>query len=111
MFNTEIVEVLGTETPLKVNSVKIKNNKNNTESILELDGVFVAIGRVPRTDLFKNTGLELDAKGYIITKPDSCRTNIKNVYAVGDVNNKPVKQAVVAAAHGCSAAIELQEDN
>lgn len=110
IYNSEVTEILGVENPTKVSGVTIKNNKTNETKKLELNGIFIAIGKSPRTEIFKDSGLELDEKGYIVTKPDTCRTNIKHVYAVGDVNNKPIKQAIIAASHGCMAAMELEED-
>ena len=108
MFNSEVVEILGEN---KVEKIKIKNNITNSVEEIEMDGVFVAIGRTPKTDIFKDSGLDIDEKGYIITQPDSCRTNIKYVYACGDVSNKKVKQAIFAAGQGCLSAMEIQEDN
>ena len=111
IYNTEVLEIKGQENPKKVTSVKLINNKTNEINELNLDGVFVAIGRTPETDLFKNSDLEIDNSGYIITKPDSTRTNIKNVYACGDVTNKKFKQATAAVGYGCIAGLEIQEDN
>jgi thioredoxin reductase (NADPH) len=108
IFNTEVVEVLGQEDPLKVMGIKIVNNKSDVKSEINLDGVFVAIGREPNTALFIGSGLEFDKFGYIMTKPNSSRTNIAGVYAAGDVTNKGFKQAVVAAGWGCIAALEIQ---
>lgn len=111
LFNTEIVEILGDDNPLKVTKIKIINNITEKEETIKMDGVFIAIGRTPNTTIFKNSNLRFDANGYIITENDSCRTNIKYVYAAGDVINKKVKQAVVAAAYGCIASAEIEEDN
>lgn len=109
VFNSEVVDILGNDK--HVTGIKVKNNQTNEEKTIELRGIFIAIGRDPRTEIFKGTGLELDSRGYIVTQPDSCRTNVKHVYAVGDVNNKKIKQAIMAASHGCMAAIEMQEDD
>lgn len=111
IYNTEVVEVLGQDNPKKVTSIKLKNNQTNSISELSVDGVFVAIGRTPETEIFKNSGLNINENGYIITEKDSTRTNIKNVYAVGDVADKKFKQAVIAAGYGCVAGLEVQEDN
>ena len=70
----------------------------------------MAIGKKPTSDLFKDSKLELDKLGYIVTQPDSTKTNMKGIYACGDVANKKIKQAVFAAGQGCLAAMELQSD-
>lgn len=111
IYNTEVVEVLGQDDPKKVTSIKLKNNQTNSISELSVDGIFVAIGRTPETEIFKNSGLNINENGYIITEKDSTRTNIKNVYAVGDAADKKFKQAVIAAGYGCVAGLEVQEDN
>lgn len=111
ILDSEVKEIFGNENPKFVKSINVFNNKTNNEKILEVNAVFIAIGRKPESDLFKNTGIDLDENGYIITKADSARTNIKNVYAVGDVTNKKFKQAVIAAGYGAIAALEIEEDN
>lgn len=110
IYNTEVLEIFGQEQPRKVTHLKLLNNKTNIISELKLDGVFIAIGRNPETNLFKNSSLHIDNDGYIVTQPDSARTNIKNVYAVGDVTNKKFKQAATAVGYGCIAGLEIQED-
>ena len=111
IYNTEILEIKGQNNPKKLTSIVLKKNTTTSISELGVDGIFVAIGREPETELFRKSGLNIDANGYIITKSDSARTNIENVYAVGDVANKKFKQAVVAAGYGCIAGLEIQEDN
>ena len=111
IYNTEVTEIKGQGNPKKVTSLKLVNNESNLTSELNVDGVFVAIGRSPETELFKNSNLNINENGYIITEKDSTRTNIKNVYAVGDVADKKFKQAIVAAGYGCIAGLEIQEDN
>lgn len=110
VFDSEVDEILGIEKPLSVESIRIINNKTNIKSEINVKAVFVAIGRKPESDIFIDTGLDIDESGYIITKPDSTRTNLKNIYATGDVTNKKFKQAVVAAAAGAIAALEIEED-
>ena len=87
--------------------IEIFNNKKNTKKELKLDGFFVAIGHSPATDLFK-TKLKMDGEGYIITSPDSTKTNIEGVFAAGDVTDKIYRQAVTAAGMGCMSAIEAE---
>ena len=81
--------------------------RSKTEEI-KLDGLFIAIGHDPATQLFKDQ-LEMDKEGYLITKPDSTETNIPGVYAAGDVKDKTFRQAVTAAGMGCMAALEAEK--
>lgn len=111
MFDSEIVEIFGQNNPKKVVGVKIINNKTKEISNLNLDGVFIAIGREPQSEIFKNTGININEDGYIITTSGSTRTSLKNVYACGDITNNRFKQAIIAAADGCVAGLEIQEDN
>lgn len=111
IYNTEVIEILGQNNPKKVTKLQLKNNKNNLVSTLDIDGIFIAIGRKPETELFENSDLNINEDGYIVTENDSARTNIKNVYAIGDVTNKKFKQAIVASGYGCIAGLEIEEDN
>ena len=88
--------------------VKVKNVKTNEIQDIELDGVFIAIGHDPATQIFRNQ-VEMDNEGYIITKPDSTLTNVNGVYAAGDVKDKTYRQAVTAAGMGCMAALEAEK--
>ena len=110
LYNTEVEEVCGTEQPKAVTSLKLINNKTNEKTEIAVDAMFTAIGRSPASELFVNTGLNIDKNGYIITEPDSARTSIPYVYAVGDVTNKRFKQAIIAAGYGAVAALEIEED-
>ena len=110
IFNTEVIQYIPNEKTKKLEKIKIINNKTKETSEMKMDGVFMAIGKVPTSDLFKDSPLELDKLGYIVTKPDSTKTNMKGIYACGDVANKKIKQAVFAAGQGCLAAMELQAD-
>ncbi len=101
---------MGNENSTAVGGIAIKNVLNNEITKITLDGVFVAIGRQPATEFLKNTGIKINENGYIFTHPDSSRTNIPFVYAVGDVADKPFKQGVIAAGYGAVASMEIQED-
>ncbi len=104
MFNHETVEILGDKG---VNAVKIVNNITKEEKILDVTGFFVAIGHDPNTQIFKGQ-LELDANGYIITKPGTTYTNAEGVFAAGDVQDHVYRQAVTAAGTGCMAALDAE---
>jgi len=105
IWDSALEEVIGTEDPLSVTAAKIKNLKTGELSEIKVDGIFIAIGHKPNTDLFKGK-LELDSEGYIITAPDSTKTSIDGVFAAGDVQDKIFRQAVTAAGTGCMAALE-----
>jgi thioredoxin reductase (NADPH) len=100
-------EVLGDDQPPGVTGVRVRNVKTNTVSELALDGVFVAIGHVPETGLFKGK-LAMDDEGYLVTVPDGTATEIPGVFAAGDVQDKIYRQAVTAAGTGCMAALEVE---
>lgn len=91
-----------------VTGVKTKNVKTGDETITELEGVFIAIGHDPATELFKGK-LDMDDEGYLVTAPDSTATSIPGVYAAGDVKDKTYRQAVTAAGMGCMAALEADK--
>ena len=110
IFDSEVIQYIPNENSKKVQKIKVLNNKTKETSEMPMDGVFMAIGKHPTSDLFKDSKLELDKLGYIVTQPDSTKTNMKGIYACGDVANKKIKQAVFAAGQGCLAAMELQSD-
>lgn len=91
-----------------VTGLKTKNIKTGETTLTELEGVFVAIGHDPSTEIFKGK-MEMDKEGYLITKPDSTATSIDGVYAAGDVKDKIYRQAVTAAGMGCMAALEADK--
>lgn len=103
-WNTETVEILGEQ---EVEGVKVKNRITNEISVIPVKGFFVAIGHKPNTDIFKGW-LDMDEAGYLITKPDSTKTNIEGVFASGDAQDKIYRQAVTAAGTGCMAALEAE---
>jgi thioredoxin reductase (NADPH) len=103
-WNSETNEILGDK---KVEGVSIKNNLTNENSEIKVEGFFVAIGHHPNSDIFKNI-LELDDAGYIITQPNSTKTNVAGVFAAGDVQDKIYRQAVTSAGSGCMAALDAE---
>ena len=108
LWDTEIDEIIGTEEPLGVTGARLKNTKTGALSEIEADGVFVAIGHAPATELFTEQ-LETKQGGYLITSPDSTATSIPGIYAAGDVADDIYRQAVTAAGMGCMAALEAEK--
>lgn len=104
LWNTEMADVLGDKA---VKGLKIKNVVSGAESTLDVEGVFVAIGHKPNTDLFK-TFLKLNEVGYIITHGKSTSTSVEGVFAAGDVQDPIYRQAITAAGTGCMAAIDAE---
>ena len=108
IWDTVVEEVIGNKDPKNVTGLKIKNIKSNKVDVLKIDGLFIAIGHDPATQLFKDQ-LKMDKEGYLVTKPDSTETNIPGVFAAGDVKDKIFRQAVTAAGMGCMAALEAEK--
>jgi len=106
IWDTVVDHVVGTKET-GVTGLELKNVKTLEASDLKVDGLFVAIGHNPNTDIFKGQ-IDLDSHGYIKTQPDSTRTNIPGVFACGDVQDPVFRQAVTAAGTGCMAAIEAE---
>ncbi|CAA7623887.1 thioredoxin reductase, FAD/NAD(P)-binding [Magnetospirillum sp. LM-5] len=107
VWDSVVDEILGSGTPPVVTSVRLKNVKTNATSELSCDGVFVAIGHSPNTELFKGV-VTIDDEGYIVTTPGSTATNLPGLFAAGDVQDKVFRQAVTAAGTGCMAALEAE---
>jgi thioredoxin reductase (NADPH) len=107
VWDSVIDEIVGDDNPPGVTGVRLKNVKTGDLSLLPVDGVFIAIGHTPNTDLFKGA-LEMDSEGYLITKAGATSTNIPGVFAAGDVQDKIYRQAVTAAGTGCMAALEAE---
>lgn len=103
-YNTEIVEVLG---EYAVEGLSLINNLNNKKHELEVEGLFIAIGHTPNTQIFKEQ-LEMDQNGYILTKGKTTKTNLPGVFASGDVQDHEYRQAVTAAGTGCMAALDAE---
>ena len=108
IWDSVVEEIIGDDDPKNVKGLKIKNVKNNKPSDLNIDGLFIAIGHDPATQLFKDQ-LKMDKEGYLITKPDSTETNVPGIFAAGDVKDKIFRQAVTAAGMGCMAALEAEK--
>ena len=102
LWNTEVVKANGTG---KLESLDLRNNSDNSTSNLPIDGLFVAIGHKPSSDIFKGI-INMDERGYIDQSKWHCGTNIKGIFAAGDVMDKDFKQAIVASGMGCIAAME-----
>ena len=107
IWDTAIEEITGSTDPKSVTGVRLKNVKTGQISERAADGVFIAIGHAPATELFKGQ-LETTKSGYLITAPDSTATSIPGVFAAGDVKDETFRQAVTAAGMGCMAALEAE---
>lgn len=101
-------EVIGEQNPPGVTGVRLRHAQSGEIQELPVDGVFIAIGHSPSTELFQGQ-IEMDDEGYIKTAPDSTATNIPGVFAAGDVQDKTYRQAVTAAGTGCMAALEAEK--
>lgn len=108
VWDTAIEEITGSADPKSVTGVKLKNVKTGAVTTRPIDGVFIAIGHAPATELFKGQ-LEMKPSGYLITKPDSTATSVPGVFAAGDVKDDIFRQAVTAAGMGCMAALETEK--
>ncbi|WP_108881183.1 thioredoxin-disulfide reductase [Anderseniella sp. Alg231-50] len=108
MWDTTLDEVIGDENPLGVTAARLRNVKTQAVEDLPCDGIFIAIGHKPATELFEGK-LEMKNGGYLITQPDSTATDIAGVYAAGDVTDDIYRQAVTAAGMGCMAALEAEK--
>jgi thioredoxin reductase (NADPH) len=106
-WDTALDEVLGTKNPKGVTAVRLKNVKSGATEDLEVDGVFIAIGHKPSTELFKGQ-LPFKNGSYLVTAPWSTQTEIPGVFAAGDVTDDIYRQAVTAAGMGCMAALEAE---
>lgn len=108
IWDSAIDEILGEANPKSVTGVRLKNVKTGATSERKADGVFIAIGHAPATEMFKGQ-LELKDSGYIIVKPGTASTGIPGVFAAGDVTDDTYRQAVTAAGMGCMAALEAEK--
>jgi thioredoxin reductase (NADPH) len=101
-------EVLGEQNPPGVTGARFRHTQSGEIKELAVDGVFIAIGHTPSTELFHGK-IDMDDEGYIKTAADSTATNISGVFAAGDVQDKIYRQAVTAAGTGCMAALETEK--
>ena len=108
IWNKTVEEFIGNDKKPSLESLFLKDTKDNSESKLSVNGAFVAIGHDPSTSLFINK-VQMDEDNYIITKRDSTETSIEGIYAAGDVKDKIYRQAVTAAGMGCMAALEAEK--
>jgi thioredoxin reductase (NADPH) len=108
VWDTVLEDVLGSEDPLKVRAVKLKNIKTGAITERKVDGVFIAIGHQPASELFAGQ-LQMKPSGYIVTASHSTATSVPGVFAAGDVTDDIYRQAVTAAGQGCMAALEAEK--
>jgi thioredoxin reductase (NADPH) len=108
IWNHAVDEILGTENPNVVTGLRVKDIGTGIHQDLELEGVFIAIGHDPATQIFKGH-VNMDESNYILTAPDSTATSIPGVFAAGDVKDKVYRQAITAAGMGCMAALEASK--
>ena len=107
-WDSVVEEILGDEEPKKVTGVRIRNVETDNVKTIDADGVFIAVGHQPNTEIFKGN-LVLDAKGYIVTHEKTSETDVEGVFAAGDVMDPKYKQAVISAGSGARAAMDAIE--
>ncbi|MCT8974883.1 thioredoxin-disulfide reductase [Microbaculum marinisediminis] len=107
VWDTVVDEILGNEQPPGVTAVRLKNVQTGATSERAFDGVFVAIGHAPSTDIFKGK-VDMRPNGYIVTEPGTTNTSVPGVFAAGDVTDETYRQAVTAAGMGCMAALDAE---
>ena len=101
IYNFEVIEITGED---KIDSITIKNKLNNEKKVIDLDGLFIAIGQIPNTEIYRDL-LSLDQYGYI-KADESCKTNIDGIFVAGDIRTKEVRQLITAASDGAVAAVK-----
>jgi thioredoxin reductase (NADPH) len=107
IWESVVVDILEAERQRAVSGLRLRNVRTGEESLLAVDGVFVAIGHTPNTDMLRGQ-VALDDEGYVVTVPGSTRTSVAGIFAAGDVQDKLWRQAVTAAGTGCMAALEAE---
>ncbi|QKX01916.1 thioredoxin-disulfide reductase [Wolbachia endosymbiont of Cruorifilaria tuberocauda] len=108
IWNHTVEQILGDKNPKRVTGIIIKSTETKKIRKLKVDGVFIAIGYVPNTDILKGF-IKVDHQGYVVTKPGTTLTSRAGVFAAGDVQDKTYRQAVVAAGTGCMAALDAEK--
>jgi thioredoxin reductase (NADPH) len=108
VWDSVLHDVTGAENPLKVSHIKLKNIKTGAVTEHAADGVFIAIGHSPSSELFAGQ-LQMKPSGYIVTASNSTATSVPGVFAAGDVTDDIYRQAVTAAGQGCMAALEAEK--
>jgi len=108
IWDSVVEKIHGNENPKKVTGISINNKKTKKLKSINLDGVFIAIGHDPATNIFKNK-VKLDKEGYVVTESGTTKTNVPGVFAAGDVTDKVYRQAVTAAGMGCMAALDAEK--
>jgi len=107
-WDSVVEEILGEDNPRKVTGIRVRNVETDSTKVINADGVFVAVGHQPNTDIFKGN-LVLDNKGYIVTHDNCSATDVEGVFAAGDVKDPKYKQAVISAGSGAIAAMDAIE--
>jgi thioredoxin reductase (NADPH) len=108
IWDSELAEVLGTGDPIGVTGAMLRNVVTGAITEIPIDGIFIAIGHQPQTEMFKGQ-IEMKPSGYIITAPGSTATSVPGVFAAGDVTDDVYRQAVTAAGLGCMAALDVEK--
>lgn len=107
-WDSVVEEILGVDEPKKVTGIRVRNVETDATKVINADGVFVAVGHQPNTEIFKGN-LVLDSKGYIVTHANCSATDVEGVFAAGDVKDPKYKQAVISAGSGAIAAMDAIE--
>ena len=106
LWSHEVVDIIG-DQETGVDKLKVRNNKTREINDFEVDGLFIAIGHIPNTEVFEGK-LQMNDDGYIITEPDTSHTSVPGVFATGDVQDYVYRQAVTAAGSGCKGAMDAE---
>ena len=106
IWHSTLEEIIGENDPKRVTGMRLVNTQTGEKKTVDVDGIFVAIGHSPSTDLFKGQ-IDMDDEGYILCPSGAVKTNVEGVFAAGDVQDKTYRQAVTAAGQGCMAALDV----